>query len=63
MLTNDQKKSRIDISKYLLTQDETWIHHFDPEAKGQKMKWKYPGSQTPKKFKRISSAGKVLTLG
>ena len=48
MITKDQKKSRLDISKYLLslseddpekfmhqivTQDETWVHHFDPEAK------------------------------
>ena len=45
MLTKDQKKSRFDISKYFLslcedgpgvfmcrvvTQDETWVHHFDP---------------------------------
>ena len=48
MLTKDQKKSRLDISKYLLslydddpeecvrrvmTQNETWVHHFDREAK------------------------------
>ena len=45
MLTKDQKKSRLDISKYplylcedyseefmrrVVTQDETWVHHFDP---------------------------------
>ena len=45
MLTKDRKKSRLDISKYLLSlyeddpgecmrrvmiQDETWVHHFDP---------------------------------
>ena len=48
MLTKDQKKSRLDTSKYFLslyeddleefmrqavTQDKSWIHHFDPEAK------------------------------
>ena len=48
MLTKDKKKSRLDISKYLLslyenspeefmhqvvTQDETCVHHFDPEPK------------------------------
>ena len=48
----NQKKSRFDISQYLLsliedepkvfrrrvvTQDETWVHHFDPEAKKQSM--------------------------
>ena len=50
ILTKDQKKGRLDISKYLLslyedepeefmcrvvTQDETWVHHFDPKAKKQ----------------------------
>ena len=52
ILTNDQKKRRLDFSKYLpslyedgpwefmrrvVTQDETWIHHFDPETKQQSM--------------------------
>ena len=46
MLINDQKRTRLDISRYLLsryeddpgdfiervvTQDDTWVHHFDPE--------------------------------
>ena len=46
MLTDDQKRTRRDISRYFLTryeddpsdsinqvvtQDETWVHHFDPE--------------------------------
>ena len=26
----------------------------------QSMQWKHPGSPTPKKFKRVSSAGKVM---
>ena len=47
MLTDDQKRSQLDISRYLLshfeddpcdfikrvvTQDETWVHHFDQES-------------------------------
>ena len=75
MLTEDQKKSRHDISKYLLslyeddpeefmhrfvTQDETLVNHFDLDATKQGMKWKLIGSPTPKKFKRVSSAGKVM---
>ena len=50
MLTDDQKRTQLDISRYLLsryeddpvdfierdvTQDETWVHHFDPESKMQ----------------------------
>ena len=75
MLTDDQKRSRLIISRYLLsryeddpgdfidrvvTQDETWVHHFDPESKMQSMQWKHPVSPPPKKFKRVSSAGKVI---
>ena len=52
MLTKDQKKSRLDISKYLpslceddpeefmrrvVTHDETWVYHFDHKAKKQSM--------------------------
>ena len=33
---------------------------FDPEAKNQSMQWKHPGSLPSKKFKRLSSAGKVM---
>ena len=66
MLTDDKKRSRLDISRYLLsryeddpddfidrvvTQDETWVHHFDPESKMQSMQWKHPISPPPKKFK------------
>ena len=59
MLTDDQKRSWLDISKYLLhrheddpsdfidrveTQDVIWVHHFDSETKMQSMQWKDPGS-------------------
>ena len=58
MLTKDQKKRRLEISEYLpspyeddpeefMLCDETWVHHFDPEAKKQSMQWKHPGSPTP----------------
>lgn len=75
MLTDEQKKKRVDISranlekfqadqeKFLsrfVTMDETWIHHFDPETKQQSMTWKRASSPTPKKFKVTSSAGKVM---
>ena len=50
MLTDDQKRTWLDISRYLLsryedvpgdfiervvTLDETWVHHFDAESKMQ----------------------------
>ena len=75
MLTEDQTRFRLDISRYLLsryeddpgdfidrvvTQDETWVHHFEPESKMQSMELKHPGSPPPKKVRRVSSAGKVM---
>ena len=75
MLTADQKRTRLDISRYLLScyeddpsdfierveiQGETWVHNFDPESKMQSKQCKHPGSPLPKKFKRINSAGKVM---
>ena len=30
-----------------MIQAETWVQHFDPEAKKQSMQWKHPGSPPP----------------
>ena len=43
-----------------LTQDEFWVHHFEPETKRQSMQWKHSTSPAPKKVKVVSSAGKVM---
>ena len=40
--------------------DGTWVHHYEPENKGQSHQWAGPGSPRPKKFKTQSSAGKVM---
>jgi hypothetical protein len=66
---------KLDISRYLLsryedesdfiyqilTQDESWLNHFDPESKTHSMQWKHPCSPPPKKFKRVPSAGNMMT--
>ena len=72
---DDQRRTRLDISRYLLsryedflgdfieqvvTKDETWVHHFDQESKMQSKQWKHPGSSPPTKFKMVHSAGKVM---
>ena len=66
MLTDDQKRTWLAISRYLLShyeddpggfikrvviQDEIWVHHFDPESKMQSKQWKHPGSPPPKNLK------------
>ena len=37
----------------LITQDETWVHHFDPESKMQSMRWKHPGSPLPRSLREL----------
>jgi len=44
----------------LVTMDETWLYHYDPETKQQSMEWRNSGSRRPKKFRVQNSAGKVL---
>ena len=44
----------------LITGDETWIHHYEPESKRQSMEWQHMTSQKPKKFKTQKPAGKIM---
>ena len=75
LLTPDQKLTRLVMSKAnlarfeadpdrfverFLTQDECWVHHFEPETKRQSMQLKHSTSRAPKKAKVVSSAGKMM---
>jgi len=44
----------------LVTMNETWLYHYDPETKQQSMEWRHSGSARSKKFRMQKSAGKVL---
>jgi len=74
-LTAEHKGKRVEICQRLLdrynnegeeflsrivTGDETWVHHYEPESKRQSMEWKHPGSPAKKKFKTEPSAGKLM---
>ena len=48
------------ILERIVTGDETWVHHYDPESKRQSMEWKHPSSPAQKKFKRQPSTKKVM---
>jgi len=39
-----------DFLSRLVTMDETWLYHYDPEIKQQSMEWWHSGSPRPKKF-------------
>ena len=44
----------------IITGDETWVHHYEPECKLQSMEWKHPKSPIRKEFKSQPSAGKLM---
>jgi len=44
----------------MVTMDETWLYHYDPETKQQSVERQQRGSTHPKKFRTQKSAGKVL---
>lgn len=77
VLTKEQKNFRVAASKenltlyyqdpeffenQLVTGDETYIHHYEPETKRQSMQWLESGSAPPKKAIRKLSAKKVMAL-
>jgi len=50
-----------DVLSRLLTMDETWLYHYDPETKQTSVEWRHNGSPRPKQFRVQKPAGKVLT--
>ena len=44
----------------IVTGDETWAHHYQPEKKRQSVEYQHPQSPRKKKFKTTPSAGKVM---
>jgi hypothetical protein len=44
----------------IITGDEMWYHHYEPESKWQSMEWQHVNSQSKKKFKVPPLAGKVM---
>jgi len=44
----------------IVTGDESWVYHYEPESKRQSMQWKHLSSPANKKFKTQASSGKVM---
>ena len=44
----------------IITGDEIWVHHYEPETKRQSTQWKHTSSSSSKKFKSRPSAGKLM---
>lgn len=49
-----------DMLNRIVTGDESWVHHYQPESKRDSMQWKHPSSPSCMKFKVTPSAGKVM---
>ena len=75
MLSNDDKANRTEISRRnldrmnndpekffdrIVTQDETWIHHFDSEHETNSMELRKKESQPSRKFEVVRSSGKMM---
>lgn len=43
------------------TEDETWVHPYEPESRQEPLQWHVSGTSPPKKFRIIPSAGKIMT--
>ncbi|GFX92657.1 histone-lysine N-methyltransferase SETMAR [Trichonephila clavipes] len=41
--------------KRIVTGDETWCHHYEPETKRDTMQWKHASLPPPKKFRAVKS--------
>ena len=44
----------------IVTGDESWVHYYDPESKRQSMEYRHKSSPSPRKFKVVASARKVM---
>lgn len=75
MLSREHKQNRVHSSRLMLglynenpdqferriiTGDECWLYHYDPESKRDSLEWRRPGEGAPRKFKQTKSAGKIL---
>ena len=47
--------------KLIVTGDETFVHHYEPESMRASMEWRYPSSPRAKEFKSLRLPGKVMT--
>jgi hypothetical protein len=44
----------------IVTADETWLHHYEPESEAKSMAWKRPTSPVAMKLKSQPSAGRNM---
>lgn len=59
-LMQQYNREKDDFLNSVVTGDETWVHHYEPESKRASMEFRRKGSPSPRKFKTFPSAGKLM---
>ncbi|GFR74821.1 histone-lysine N-methyltransferase SETMAR [Elysia marginata] len=49
-----------EFTQRIFTGGESWVHHYDSESKSQSMEYRHKSSPSPRKFKVVASARKVM---
>ncbi|GFR68636.1 histone-lysine n-methyltransferase setmar-like protein [Elysia marginata] len=50
-----------DFLRQIVTGDESWVHHYDPESKQQSKEYRHETSPSPKKFKCFLPHGRCFS--
>jgi hypothetical protein len=53
---------REDMLNRIVTEDESWLHHYQPEPRRALVQWKHPSSASTRKLKVTPSTGKVMLI-
>ena len=59
------QQSEVNPAKFfdcIVTDDESWIHHYDPLSQLEAKIWKRLGEQTPTRLRQERSAGKIMMI-
>jgi len=51
-----------DFLSRLVTTEETWLYHYDPESTEQSIEWRHSDSPRRKNIRAQNSAGKIIAL-
>ncbi|KAF8794948.1 hypothetical protein HNY73_002857 [Argiope bruennichi] len=46
----------------IITGNETWCHHFEPESRRQSQQWKHMDSPPPKKSKAVHASSGIVMM-
>jgi hypothetical protein len=56
----EEEEEEEDMSNRIVTEDESWVLHYQTESKRASVQWKHPSSSSTKKFQVMPSAGKIM---